>query len=128
MGFRRKFQKIAPISQQNKKFFEGCFHQNVFCYFPPNRNELPHWLNSSSINLTPSFKIDKRMSGKLNKPIYVESSIEENKSWILDVFLDSMMDFVVTAIPGESQINVVPNVNNIKNQIEFFHKLSLTGV
>ncbi len=68
------------------------------------------------------------MSGKLNKPIYVESSIEENKSWILDVFLDSMMDFVVTAIPGESQINVVPNVNNIKNQIEFFHKLSLTGV
>lgn len=99
------------ISPENKKVFEICFDKNVFCYFPPNRNELPHWLNSEGIHKTPSFKLENKISGKLNKPIYIESSIEQNKSWILDIFLDSMIDFEATINhQNPNQINfMLPN-------------------
>ncbi|MEA5509864.1 AAA family ATPase [Crocosphaera sp. UHCC 0190] len=106
-------QKI--INPQNKQVFETCFDKNVFCYFPPNRNECPHWLNRQGINQSPSFKLDLKHSGVLNKPIYIESSIEDNKSWILDVFLDSMIDIptyqLLIARDFQSSSNLIKNAS-----------------
>ena len=107
------------IGPKDKQFFETCFYQNVFCYFPPNRNEFPHWLNRQGINQSLSFKLDQKFNGILNKPIYIDSSLEEKKAWILDVFLDSMIDFEAII----NQDNRITNFELLSNQIN--HKLIL---
>lgn len=71
-----------------KDFFE----QDVACYFPPSRKEQPHWLNPESLEDSGNWNRPFRIGDMLEKPIYVESSANENKRWILDVFLDSLVD------------------------------------
>jgi hypothetical protein len=80
---------------QNKQFFEKFFEENSVCYFPPSRKEIPHWLNQASINEHNNlgFRINLNINGTLGKPIFIESCLEENKAWLLDVVLDSMVDF-----------------------------------
>lgn len=78
---------------QDGDSFRKIFLLNSLCYFPSSRVERPHWLNSESIGKNLSFGLERKLTGKLGKPIFIESSIEENKKWILDVFLDSKVDF-----------------------------------
>ena len=77
--------------------YEEFFRNSSVCYFPSSRNEIPHWLNPASIKGLDdsSFRIEMNISGKLRKPIFIESSVEENKSWLLDVILDSMVDLEI---------------------------------
>ncbi len=78
-------------SQSDEKF-NDIFKYNSICYFPSSRNELPHWLNTVSLSDSITFEVNRNLSGILDKPIFVESSMDKNKKWILDVFLDSLAE------------------------------------
>lgn len=78
-----------PIDIEN---FKKIFSSNVFCYFPSNRYEIPHWLNPEILNKKTENKNNIDYSDFLNNPIYVDSSLETNKTWILDVSLDSLLE------------------------------------
>lgn len=86
------YKAVLP---EDKNKLEDFFRENAICYFPPSRKEHPHWLNRESINSELKFVIEEKIVGKLGKPIFIESSVQENKSWLLDVFLDSMVDVEV---------------------------------
>lgn len=106
------YKQIAP---QEQKTFEDCFYENVFCYFPPNRHELPHWLNNKVVNKIPLFQDKQRFTGELDKPIFIESCLEKNKSWILDIFLDSLLDFETIQSPNnQTSIQVESDQVNTK--------------
>lgn len=95
---------------KNKQLFEKFFRDSSVCYFPPSRKETPHWLNPESISgpNESGFRIGQNISGRLRKPIFIESSAEENKSWLLDVFLDSMVDF--DTLPTNGRIIITSNL------------------
>lgn len=106
------------VAPQDKNFFEKCFYQNAFCYFPSNRREIPHWLNRKGIISEPVFKIEGKYNGQLKKPICIESSLKENKSWILDVFLDSMVDFDLIQTENNQQSVTISNDWQNKYQLK----------
>lgn len=83
---------VEKISSGDKKELENIFRTNSICYFPPSRKEIPHWLNKESLSDNFTFDLNSDISGILGKPIYVESCVEENKKWVMDVFLDSKLD------------------------------------
>ena len=98
---RERFQSVASwmidenqklIAPEDKKAFEDFFRTNAICYFPPSRKELPHWLNRHSLSDELKFIIEPKFVERLGKPIFIESSVQENKIWLLDVFLDCMME------------------------------------
>lgn len=82
-------KKIFGIDDSNT--VKNIFENNVLCYFPVNRNEKPHWLNIDSIKEQEELYAG-RVSGKLYNDIIITTSSESNNKWILDVFLDSLVD------------------------------------
>jgi len=78
---------------ENKTELEDVFARSAICYFPASRHERPHWINREGITDQPIFQVDEKIVGRLTKPIMVESAAQENRQWLLDVILDSMVDF-----------------------------------
>jgi len=97
------YKLAAPEDEQA---FEDLFRDSSICYFPSSRKEIPHWLNSKSLEQEVKFVVERRVAGKLGKPIVVESSVKENKSWILDIFLDSLLDIEL----GNNQVVARGNI------------------
>ncbi len=77
-----------------KENYEDIFKRSSICFFPASRKETPHWLNTSSLGIESQLAPNDDIAGFLRKPIFVESSSEENKRWMLDVFLDSLIDII----------------------------------
>ncbi len=77
---------------RNKDIIESEMEKGAHVFFPASRREDPDWLNPKSLTTGPASAID-RFNNELAKPIRVETCAEENISWILDVFLDSLVDF-----------------------------------
>lgn len=90
-------------AEERKNFFE----RGAVVYFPPSRKENPHWLNVESISSPLAINSSQKLDRHLRKPIFVESSAEKNKSWLLDVFLDSLVDVEA----GPSGLEVSSNTN-----------------
>jgi predicted ATP-binding protein involved in virulence len=68
---------------------ESTFLHNSYCYFPPNRFEMPHWINKVYDSGKNKITHKQRYSGKLDKTFIIESCQDEIAQWILDVFLDA---------------------------------------
>ena len=84
-------KQITPT--QNDDEFMNNFSSNSYCYFPSDRYELPYWMNESTILSNEQFKDNQKFSGQLDREILVRKSLKEVKNWILDVYLDSKVDF-----------------------------------
>lgn len=82
------YRQITDAKNNFEKIFRSC----SICFFPASRKETPHWLNTSSLGIESQLAPNDDISGYLRKPIFIESSGEENKRWLLDVFLDSLID------------------------------------
>ena len=67
--------------------------KDAHAFFPASRREDPDWLNPRSLTAGPDDPAIKRFNDRLAKPLRVETCTEENISWILNVFLDSLVDF-----------------------------------
>ena len=77
----------------NEKTVETEMTDGVHVFFPASRREVPDWLNPKSLNAHPTYS-STRFEKQLDKPLWIETCAEENISWVLDVFLDSLIDLL----------------------------------
>ena len=75
----------------NEKTVETEMTNGAYAFFPASRREDPDWLNPKSFKAHPT-SASLRFDKQLDKPLWVETCAEQNISWILDVFLDSLVD------------------------------------
>ena len=86
-------KKVSDDIEDMKETVKEEMRKGVHVFFPASRRESPDWLNQKSIkpeSITAAFN---RIDNELDKPIRVETSAEDTIRWILDVFLDSMVQF-----------------------------------
>lgn len=86
--------KITTSTKKDKEIKNDLFN-NTYAFFPVSRYETPHRLGSRQKEKRENIKINKRFSWELWKPIIIESGLEDNKSRILDLFLDSRDDLEI---------------------------------
>lgn len=87
--------KDEPFHKQtagDKKRVETLFQSGAVCFFPASRHERPHWLNTVAVDDQMVFGDYSRTQGELRKPLVVERAAENNRQWLMDVLLDSMVD------------------------------------
>ena len=75
----------------NEKTIETEMQNGSYAFFPARRHEEPDWLNPKSLKAEPN-PFSSRFDRQLDKPLWIETCAEENIPWILDVFLDSLID------------------------------------
>ena len=75
----------------NEKTVETEMINGAHAFFPASRREDPDWLNPKSLKAHPTSSLP-RFNKQLDKPLWVETCAELNISWVLDVFLDSLID------------------------------------
>ena len=75
----------------NEKTVETEMINGAHAFFPASRREDPDWLNPQSLKAHPT-SFSPRFDKQLDKPLWIETCAEENISWVLDVFLDSLVD------------------------------------
>ena len=75
----------------DKKIVETEMKNGAHAFFPASRREVPEWLNPKSLKAHPTSSL-VRFNKQLDKPLWVETCSEENISWVLDVFLDSLIE------------------------------------
>ena len=90
----------------NEKTVETEMTNGAYAFFPASRREDPDWLNPKSLKAHPTSS-SARFDKQLDRPLWVGTCAEENISWVLDVFLDSLID------PDEQQI-----LNNFANTLK----------
>lgn len=99
----------------DEKQIETFFQSGAVCFFPSSRHERPHWLNLSAVDDQPLFGNNQQISGLLGKPLIVERAAEDNRQWLMDVLLDSLVDgdFVVGSFTpeGTRQLQWQPRSN-----------------
>ncbi|WP_345972236.1 ATP-binding protein [Sulfurimonas diazotrophicus] len=83
-----KTDEIFKIISDDVAGSKDDFKKNTYCFFPSNRFEVPHWMNSE-IYSDENFKFESQFVDKLKKPILIASSMEKNRSWLMDLVLDS---------------------------------------
>ena len=76
----------------NKDIIKNEMERGGHVFFPASRREDPDWFNPKSLTAGPDDPAIKRFNNQLAKPLRVETCTEENISWILNVFLDSLID------------------------------------
>jgi hypothetical protein len=100
------FKHVSGLPQ---KVIEDIFVRSSICFFPSNRKEYPHWLNLQALMTPPTASSDnQRFAYALGKSIVVEQSAAENKAWLMDVFLDSTLDFEIR----DDAIHATGNIND----------------
>lgn len=97
-------EQFHKVVTGDEKKIETFFQSGAVCFFPSSRHERPHWLNLGAIDDQPLFGNNQRMSGVLGKPLIIERAAEDNRQWLMDVLLDSLVDgdFVV-GVPTAKQ-------------------------
>jgi hypothetical protein len=104
---------VKEVSNCNSDIMDPIFKRSSICFFPSTRRESPHWLNIPSVYDYCSFNLGNEITGKLGKPIFMESNAEETKKWLLDLFLDSMIavDFGAQIFPSEDPRAILNDKN-----------------
>lgn len=110
------------VAVGDKERIETAFQSGAICFFPASRHELPHWLNTVSVQTQMVFGDSTRIQGLLQKPLIVERAAESNRQWLMDVLLDCMADFEFkpqgTLSSGQIQIAAVPRSKNLQEKIK----------
>lgn len=74
---------------------ENDFKANSYCYFPADRTEIPNWLNVNSLK-EESFYMKNFFSWTLEKDLILDTTLSNNKKWLLDVVLDYYHDYDIS--------------------------------
>jgi energy-coupling factor transporter ATP-binding protein EcfA2 len=118
--------KICTDVRKTKSFkkFEKDFRENSYCFFPSDRFEYPHWLNRGNEINNLQLSDNIRHAGKLEKPILAKTSLNQIKSWILDVIVDSRC----SVEPNERGYEFSPevilgNIRSLKQSVENIEKI-----
>ena len=84
----KNYKEVSGNEDIIKNEMKGGAH----VFFPASRREDPDWFNPKSLVVGPDDPAIKRYDDVLAKPLRVETCTEENISWLLNVFLDSLFD------------------------------------
>ena len=76
----------------NEEIIKDEMQKGAHVFFPASRREDPDWLNPESVTVGPDAPAIKLFNDRLAKPIRVETCTEESISWVLSVFIDSLVD------------------------------------
>ncbi len=97
-------ERFHKVVTGDEKQIETFFQSGSVCFFPSSRHERPHWLNLGAVDDQPLFGNNERLSGVLGKPLIIERAAEDNRQWLMDILLDSLVDgdFVV-GVPTPEQ-------------------------
>ena len=76
----------------NQKTVETEMSNGAYAFFPASRREDPDWLNPKSLTTSMKDDVNRRFNNELDKPLWVGTCGKENVSWVLDIFLDSLVD------------------------------------
>ena len=101
---RASFSSFDPVGnlpeEGNEKLVEGnldaipnIFSSGAYIYLPASRFELPHWANAPVLERNPDWDFSSRVSNRLEKPIVVQTAIQDLKQWLLDVLAEQLVDF-----------------------------------
>ncbi|OZN48276.1 AAA family ATPase [Gallibacterium anatis] len=113
----------SSVSQEQENAFKIDFLNNSYCYFPSDRYELPYWINKGVISQLEQFKDIERFSNQLNRDILVRKSLDNIKTWILDVFLDSRADLVFNDDGSASTKMSIGDLNLLRTSIQNIENL-----
>ena len=102
------------------------FHDGAYVYFHSSRAEVPHWLNRDAVKVD-DFDFTRRISHSLQKPIFVERSLDQLKQWLLSVLIDARIDFTLLPDPKDDKKLVVFTDDNIVNAIAAYQNKILWG-
>ena len=108
----------------NGKTVETEMTNGAHAFFPASRREVPDWLNPKSLKAHPTSS-SPHFDKQLDKPLWIETCAEENISWVLDVFLDSLVDF-----DKQQRLNNFVNIlqrQNLEQQITLPQELLFTA-
>ena len=94
-----------------QEIIDAEMREGAHVFFPASRREEPDWLNPKSLKAEPS-PFSPQFKRQLDKPLWVETCAEENISWILDVFLDSLIDLAPGLQLAEGQNLIYRNVSS----------------
>ena len=86
---------FLKITTSDKSNFKTEFANGTYCYFSPNRYARPVWLNKEYTK--EEIDISEKFESLLNKPITVRNMENDNKSWLLDIIVDSRPDVIKNA-------------------------------
>jgi len=68
------------------------FKDNSYCFFPSDRGDQPAWMNEESHPAKTAFRFRSQFDSRLDKPLYISSSIDSCLPWLMDVILDARVD------------------------------------
>ena len=97
----------------NEKTVETEMTNGAYAFFPASRREDPDWLNPKSLKAHPTSS-SSHFNKQLDKPLWVETCAEENISWVLDVFLDSLIDLLPGLQLAQGQNLIYRNINSLE--------------
>lgn len=104
---------------KDKDYIRDEFRKNSYCYFPPNRYEIPNWINEEAYDS--SIDIKKNISGRLNKPIVIQNVTNDNLKWLLDIIVDSRVDlseYTKDELDNKKYITEVKILNIARENVE----------
>ena len=96
---------------RNDKIIRDEMQKGAHVFFPATRHEDPDWLNPESLKIGPDAPPTVRPRNELSKPLRIETCAEESISWILDVFLDSLVDLRLLGRNVSQE-----NINDLRNR------------
>ena len=97
-----------------QEIIETEMRKGAHAFFPARRCEEPDWLNPKSLKVKPN-PVSTRFERELGKPLWIETCAEENIPWILDVFLDSLIDLLPGLQLAEGQKFDLPKRKFVRN-------------
>ncbi|MBP5160446.1 MAG: ATP-binding protein, partial [Alphaproteobacteria bacterium] len=95
------------VVSENKELYKKEHEKGCFVFFPDYRQEQPIWMNENLKQIQPQL-----MEENTQKPLVVESSQNENMSWLLDIMLDTSLKN-----PSTVAVHVLDTVVNILRNI-----------
>ena len=111
--------KAPKYVSENQKTVETDMQSGAHAFFPASRREDPHWLNQASLKTEMDASAYERFNKQLNKPLWVGTCAEENISWVLDVFLDCLIEpdllFKVRTVDGHRIISGKDSASEAEN-------------
>ena len=98
----------------NKKIVKTELINGAYAFFPASRREDPDWLNPKSLTTRMKGDVKQRFNNELDKPLWVGTCAEENISWVLDVFLDSLIDLLPGLQLAQGENLIYRNINSLE--------------
>jgi hypothetical protein len=78
----------------DKTTSQEIFDRSIFCFFGPNRYEMPIWMGEKYFNSVQAehLSLKRKWADNLGRPISAENTSKDTLSWLLDIIADSRCD------------------------------------